>query len=81
MWSRNGQPSGWPFLLPGGLEAARASQLSLQTSVPHPFRVFQRNGWDTGKIPVCTISEKSLIGSVGLGYGADGLRGSKYLIR
>jgi hypothetical protein len=28
--------------------------------VPHPFRVFLRNGWDTDKIPVYTISEKAL---------------------
>ena len=28
--------------------------------MPHPFRVFLRNGWDTDKIPVYTISEKAL---------------------
>jgi hypothetical protein len=24
--------------------------------VPHPFRVFQRNGWDINKVRVYTIS-------------------------
>jgi hypothetical protein len=28
--------------------------------VPHPFRVFLRNGWDTGTILVYTISENVL---------------------
>ena len=28
--------------------------------VPHPFRVFQRNGWDIDTIPVYTISENAL---------------------
>jgi hypothetical protein len=24
----------------------------MKCRMPHPFRVFQRNGWDTNKIPV-----------------------------
>ena len=30
--------------------------------MPHPFRVFLRNGWDTHRIPVYTIPENSLMG-------------------
>ena len=31
------------------------------TSVPHPFRVFLRNGWETNRITVYTIHEDALI--------------------
>ena len=28
--------------------------------MPHPFRVFLRNGWETYRIPVCTIPKKCI---------------------
>jgi hypothetical protein len=43
-------------------EASGIRELSLlmRISVPHPFRVFLRNGWDSNEIPVYTISKNTL---------------------